>query len=93
MTKYTEKRNKGGIGKSTFTVRMEPKGESTKEKCCALCPNRMKKLTRVEACKITNFKITRLVFTDEVTAICDHMSPGVEQFLNNLGEGKAFFSA
>ncbi|MCK5613834.1 hypothetical protein KAR91_68855 [Candidatus Pacearchaeota archaeon] len=83
--KYTEKKKEGGVGYSKFVVRMEPKGESTAEKCCQLCPNRMRKMTKVEWCEMTSFNTNPLVFTDEVTAICDHMSVKTKNFLDDVG--------
>lgn len=82
--KYTTKDNKGGIATSKLVVRLEKKKPHHYNECCAVCPNRLKKMTRVEACQVMDFKINSLVFTDEATVKCDHYSIKTEAFLNTF---------
>lgn len=57
------------------------------DKCCAVCPNRMRKVTGVEKCDITNFSVSRDGFTGhikEAQVTCKHMvSSGIEVRMND----------
>ena len=81
---YEEKPNPGGIAKSRLEVTVPPPYSTYLHynECCKVCPNRMRKLTNVEACNPITFDVSReFVHITSASVECDHMPPKISDYL------------